>query len=122
MVSLDVIDRMGLGPLKIWQTTRGLVTSLMWDLPLTNAQCDDFGVVTANHYRALRAVLMYEPEGAGLPPEEVKADLRERILELDAAMGNGRKLTALVRKYAPQYDLVFETIWDGFIALEDSEA
>jgi hypothetical protein len=122
MVSLDHIDQLGLGPLEIRQTTRGLVNNLLLDLPLTMAQCDDFGVATANHYRALRALLLYEPEGGVLSPEEVlKAGLRERILELDAALGSGRKLTELVRKYAPQYNLTFETIWDGLNFLESTE-
>ena len=29
--------------------------------------------------------------------------LRQRIVELDAAIGNGTMLNALVKKYAPQY-------------------
>lgn len=121
MVSLDLIDQIGLDSLEIRQTTRGLVNNLMVDLPLTLAQCDDFGVATANHYRALRAVLLYEPEDVELSPNEVEAGLRKRIRELEAALGKGSKLTELVQQYAPQYDLTFKTIWDELNALGSDE-
>ena len=121
MASLDHIGQMGLGHPEIRQTTRGLVNNLMLDLPHTLAQCDDFGVTTADHYRALRAVLFYEPQNAELAPDEVKAGLRDRIMALESALGSGAKLTKLVRKYAPQYDLTFHTPWDEFDALATNE-
>ncbi|MCB0174796.1 MAG: hypothetical protein KDJ97_30080, partial [Anaerolineae bacterium] len=42
-----------------------------------------------------------------------KRELRKRVIELDKAYGNGPKLTALVKKYAPEYGaVVFTTSWD----------
>jgi hypothetical protein len=84
------------------------------DLPLTPAQINDFGVETAMHYRALRAVLFYD-EADGEEPDwvEVRRGLRKRLAELDQAWGNGPALTALVKKYAPQFvGITFETPYD----------
>jgi len=40
-------------------------------------------------------------------------------VELDQAFGNGPKLTALVKKYAPEYsDLIFKTSWDEIRSAE----
>lgn len=80
-----------------------LICNLLLDLPLTSVQCDDFGVDSAEHYRALRAIL----------ETEAMDGMRQRGEELDRALGNGPALTRLVQKYAPQYKSVhFETVWD----------
>lgn len=97
--------------------TKALVLNLMHDLPLTPAQLVDFGVDSHRHYRALQAVL-----DAGItidPPEDpadgdrVEYQIPQLASELDQAYGNGPTLTALVKKYAPDYgDVVFLTSWD----------
>ena len=33
--------------------------------------------------------------------------------ELDDALGDGSKITALVKKYAPSFDVVFKTLYDS---------
>lgn len=97
--------------LAIRPVTQGLVTRLLLDLPLTPAALVDFGVDSATHYRALKAVLSSEEEG-DLPASDEEDEtldtratetLRQRIVELDAAIGNGILLNALVKKYAPAY-------------------
>lgn len=97
--------------LTIRPVTQGLVTRLLLDLPLTPAALVDFGVDSATHYRALKAVLSSEEEG-DLPVSDEEDEtldtratetLRQRIVELDAAIGNGILLNALVKKYAPAY-------------------
>jgi hypothetical protein len=67
----------------------------------------DFGVDTDDHYYALRVAIK---------SQETDDDetLRNFVKELDKAYGNGKRLTALVKKYAPHYSkgLVFKTFWD----------
>ena len=94
--------------------TQNLMSNLALDKPLTPAQINDFGVETAMHYRALRAVIFYD-EADGEEPDwvEVRRGLQKRLAELDQAWGNGPALTALVRKYAPQYvGITFVTPYD----------
>lgn len=80
-----------------------LICCLSLDLPLTPGANNDFGVTTADHYRALRAVL------DAVKPE----DLRQLGQDLDQAMCSGPALTRLVRTYAPEFKaLCFETPWD----------
>ena len=80
-----------------------LICCLSLDLPLTPGALNDFGVVTADHYRALRTVL------DAVKPE----DLRQLGQELDHTMCSGPALTKLVHKYAPEFKaLRFETPWD----------
>lgn len=87
----------------VQRMTIRLICKLSFDLPLTPAQLNDFGVASDDHYRALRAVLMAEESGG----------LRQVGEELDQAMGNGVALTKLVQKYAPEFKaLRFETSWD----------
>jgi len=97
--------------LTVRAVTQRLVTHLLLDLPLPPPVLVDFGVDSATHYRALKDVLFTDDEQALPDPdgdEQVTVDqategLRQRILELDAALGNGPLLNALVKKYAPQY-------------------
>lgn len=101
-VSKDAI-RDGLFGSHIRPMTAHLIENLLLDRPLTIAQCDDFGVATPDHYRALRAV--FETDDM--------ADLRKRSEELDQALGSGKTLTKLVHTYAPAYrSLTFQTVWD----------
>ncbi|MFC1975679.1 hypothetical protein ACFLXQ_04725 [Chloroflexota bacterium] len=100
--------------LNIRAITKGLVNRIMFDLPLAPPHLVDFGVDTPDHYRALRAVLIND---GALTVEssqnKVLRELNKRIVELDQAYGNGSKLMALVKKYAPEYaDLLFRTSWD----------
>ena len=106
--------------LNIRPLTKGLVNRIMLDLPLAPPHLVDFGVDTPDHYRALRAVLIND---GALTVEssmnEVLGEANKRIMELDQAYGNGAKLMALVRKYAPQYvGLTFETGWDEIRSAE----
>jgi hypothetical protein len=54
------------------------------------------------------------PDENELDAIQTLEDLRQRILELDAASGNGSMLDALVRQYAPEYagQVHFQTAWD----------
>jgi hypothetical protein len=112
--------------LKIRPMTRHMAISLFFDLPLTPAALNDFGVDTANHYRALNEVLF----GGSASDEESVDDhkayqaLCERVKELDQALGNGSMLNALVRKYAPAYAQVvhFHTSWDEIFGRTEEEA
>lgn len=100
------------GHLKIRRLTDRLVTSLIFDLPLSPPCAVDFGVDTANHYRALKEVLF---SGNGLDSEDKRDDaFYKRVKDFDEAYGSGPKLNALVKRYAPQYEKVvhFHTSWD----------
>ena len=102
----------GLG-YQVRPVTQNLMSNLALDLPLTPAQINDFGVVTAMHYRALRAVLFHDEVGSELDEVEIQRVLQQRLAELDQAWGNGPALTALVKKYAPQYaGITFVTPYD----------
>ena len=76
--------------------------SLMTNMSLSPAARVDFGCDKVSedrfnyHYFALQATVR-------------KGATRE---ELDNALGNGEKLTALVRKYSPRSTIVFTTTWD----------
>lgn len=80
-------------------TTRHLVTSILFDAWPNNATVVDFGIDSQKHYEAL-----YFPirEGEISPAA------------LDAALGDGPKLTALTREAAsnPHKDVEFHTSWD----------
>jgi hypothetical protein len=100
--------------------TQRLMSNLALDLPLTPAQIYDFGVETEMHYRALKAVLFNdEPGSEELDESEIQRDLQKRLAELDQACGNGPALTALVKKYAPEFvGITFKTPYDLRRALE----
>lgn len=80
------------GSEKLLPVTRSLVSRLLLDLSLTPAATVDFGVDSDDHYRALKNVVFNALE-VGSAVELGK--------ELDQACGNGLRLEALVRKYAP---------------------
>lgn len=108
--------------LPIRSVTKQLVNRIMLDLSLPSPVLVDFGVDSDNHYQALKLVLLND---YALPEPETDEDdavsyegtmqmLRQRVLELDAAYGNGAMLNALAKKYAPQYAKIvhFQTSWD----------
>lgn len=80
--------------------TRNLIESVMLDSWPDHAVIVDFGIDSQEHYNAL-----YYP-------------IREREIspkQLDEALGNGEKLTQLVRDAAsnPHRDVSFSTSWDA---------
>jgi hypothetical protein len=80
-------------------TTRSVVTSILLDMWPSLPAILDFGIDSQKHYEAL-----YFPiRGREISPEA-----------LDAALGDGQKLTALVREAAsnPHKDVEFHTSWD----------
>jgi hypothetical protein len=111
------LNGLGLRP-----TTKGLISNMLFDLPLSMAQCDDFGVKTADHYRALKAVLFYSPldDDPDATKEQVMNEFGQKAKQLDEALGYGEKLNQLIKQHAPQYaDVVsFYTIWDEQRKLE----
>jgi len=115
-----------LAELKIRPVTRNLVAALLLDLPLDPPALCDFGVDTANHYRALKAVLFEDPalDGDNVDNQTAYAIFCERVKALDAAYGNGPRLNALVRKHAPQYAqrVRFSTSWDEILGRSEDEA
>ena len=98
--------------LEIRPHTMSLVHHLLWDLPLATPECVEYGVYTADHFRALKAVLENDTDDEDV--EKAYDKLRRRIVALDRAGGSGPRLTALVRKYAPEYveRVKFRTVWD----------
>lgn len=112
---MDYFDEIVLKDLQIRPVTRRLAFQLLWDLPLNHTIITDFGVDTPDHYRALKSVLLYDPN-----PERDQAEgrsleqLRTQILKLEDALGNGAKLNALVSQFAPEYapHVYFQTSWD----------
>lgn len=90
-------------------TTRHLVTSILFDAWPSHASAVDFGIDSQKHYEAL-----YFPIREGeITPET-----------LDAALGDGQKLTALVREAAsnPHKDIEFHTSWDLILGRDSSRA
>ena len=80
-------------------TTRHLVSSILLDAWPNHTAAVDFGIDSQKHYEAL-----YFPIREGeITPEA-----------LDAALGDGQKLTALVREAPsnPHKDVEFHTSWD----------
>jgi hypothetical protein len=110
--------------LQLRPATKHLVEHLLADRPLMPASIVDFGVDSPEHYRALKAVLLSESDFSETELEAGRAleGLRKRILELEAALGNGSRLNALVKRYAPEYvgRVQFQTDWDVLLGrLED---
>jgi hypothetical protein len=117
--------------LKVHPTTKLLVVSLFFDLPLTPVERCDFGVDTDTHYRALQVLLYDGPIEAEEGMYDLRIDYYDeeyqkfciRVMELNEARRDGAKLTALVRKYAPHYaQLHFYTSSDDFLGRTDEES
>ena len=114
--------------LPIRPLTRRLVLHLLLDLPLTPPLVGDFGIRSADHYRALKTALFAAQEDVEAAEKDDDgaaslAGLRKRILALDAAYGQGARLTAFVREYAPLYAerVRFHTVWDALCAPGDAD-
>jgi hypothetical protein len=85
--------------LSVRPTTRNLITSILMDAWPNHAAVVDFGIESQKHYEAL-----YFPiREAEIMPKA-----------LDAALGDGPKLTELVRESEsnPHKDVEFYTSWD----------
>ena len=78
------------------QLTKDFYDLLMMDLPLRMAMVVDFGIETNNHHSVLQLAVR-----AGATVEE-----------LDAALGNGQKISALVKKYTEIESIDFVTPYD----------
>jgi len=108
----------GLFPdLAVRPLTRRFVGRLLFDLPPSPAMVTDFGVESEDHYRALKDALFAAQVEIEADAEEggaVLFGLRQRMVELDRALGNGARLTAFVRQYAPHMakQVRFHTFWD----------
>ena len=102
--------------------TRRLVGNLTLDLPMDPPLMTDFGIDSDNHYRALRAVLFNEDHEE--TPAEAEETANKRMQFLDDAHGNGPRLNALVKLYAPEYadHVKFETSWDVIYGRTGDEA
>ena len=90
-------------------TTRHLISSILFDAWPNHAAAVDFGIDSQKHYEAL-----YFPVREG----EISPTA------LDAALGDGQKLTALVRDAAsnPHKDVDFHTSWDLILGRDSSRA
>jgi hypothetical protein len=107
---------------KIWSTTRSLLDCLVLDTWPGPPVILDFGIDSPKHYAALRYSILFDdkPEWSSLEEkvisELVRAELTNRILELNRALQHGGRLTAFVQKYAPGdlADVVFDTGMDDF--------
>jgi len=114
----DLFQGLAIKPL-----TRRLVNYLLLDQPLEPTLIVDFGVESAEHYRALKAAIFddvtdevedNEEDGIALEQRQ-RAPLQDRIVELDAAYGNAAKLNALIQRHAPAYTEIVHfnpTDWD----------
>jgi hypothetical protein len=88
----------GLRPVR--DTTRNLIEAIRLDTWPRAGAIVDFGINSQQHYEAL----YYGVREGEITPQA-----------LDAALGNGAKLTALVQSAAsnPHREIVFRTDWDG---------
>jgi hypothetical protein len=82
--------------------TKNLVEAVLFDVWPRNAAIVDFGIRSQEHYEAL----YYPLRDGDITPEQV-----------DAALGNGRKLTELVNAapHNPHKGIEFHTSWDDLL-------
>ena len=95
--------------LSVRPVTRDLVTSVLIDAWPSHAAVVDFGIDSQKHYEAL-----YWPiREAEIMPKA-----------LDAALGDGPKLTAMTRQADsnPHKDVAFSTSWDLILGRENVQA
>ena len=83
--------------------TNDTYDALMLDMPLRSAMVVDFGVDTQEHHRLLQRAVR-----AG-----------GTIQELDDILGDGKKITAFVKKYVTDTKIIFKTSYD---IMADNEA
>lgn len=95
--------------LSVRPTTQRLITSILLDSWPSHATVVDFGIDSQKHYEAL----YYPIRQAEIMPQA-----------LDAALGDGPKLTAMVRDTAsnPHKDVEFHTSWDLILGRGGSTA
>jgi hypothetical protein len=95
--------------LSVRPTTKSLVTSILMDAWPSSAAVVDFGIDSRKHYEAL-----YYPI--------CEAEIMPMVL--DAALGDGARLTELVRESAsnPHQDVEFHTSRDLVLGRESSQA
>jgi hypothetical protein len=95
--------------LSVRPTTRNLVTSILMDAWPNHAAIVDFGIDSQKHYEAL----YYPIREAEIMPKA-----------LDAALGHGEKLTAMIREAAsnPHKDVQFHTSWDVILGRDSGGA
>jgi hypothetical protein len=95
--------------LSVRPTTRTLVTSILMDSWPSHAAIVDFGIDSQKHYEAL-----YHPIR--------EAEIMPNVL--DAALGDGPKLTELARESAsnPHKDVEFHTSWDLILCRDSSRS
>ena len=89
--------------LNVRNDTLTLVQCIIWELPLTPETQKLFGNDTADHYKALDAILFGFEDATDADEAVVLRSLKQRIEALDAACGSGQRLNALMLKYAPEY-------------------
>ncbi len=102
-------SREGAAPPPVRDTTRNLVEAILLDAWPRRGAIVDFGLKSLEHYEAL-----YYPVREGeITPEQ-----------LDAALGKGEKLTALVRsaRSNPHRDIEFDTDWDHLLPEPEHDA
>jgi hypothetical protein len=105
------------GDLDVQALTRELVYKLLYDLELTAVQKAAFGITSGKHYLALSMAMFgyaqYDRSVDEIIEDGPDAGLKSRVKQLDQVVGNGKKLTAFVKKYAPRYRwLTFQTPYD----------
>lgn len=84
-------------------TVKAFLHRLLLERPLYGPDISQFGIASALHYEALQAAL-----GAAIEQDSFAIFVQA----LDQASGNGKALTQLVKRYAPDYEVTFTTIWD----------
>jgi hypothetical protein len=95
--------------LAVRMTTRNLITSILMDEWPSHGAVVDFGIDSQKHYESL----YYPIREAEIMPKA-----------LDAALGDGPQLTAMVRDAAsnPHKDVEFHTSWDVILGRGSSMA
>lgn len=84
--------------------TQNLFDSLCLDVWPRNAAIVDFGLDSTEHYGALQHAVKHD----GVTAQQ-----------LDDALGDGPKLTALIEEDNPYYGVAFQTAWDLLGDLEE---
>ena len=88
-------------PRRVNASTNITIARMLYDLPLTSPQTEDFGIGTMTQYMVLKEAMYAALE---------EMTLAEFARKLDKVRGNGKKITALVKRYAPGYGLEYQPI------------
>jgi len=83
--------------------TKKILVKMLLDMPVWYDLHAEFGVEMAAHYRALLESIYGVTE---------KKSITEVAKEFDQALGSGKKLTAMVKKYIPECPTTFTTVYD----------